>query len=80
MNDSKSAVSLHPKLHAEHHYSVRELAELWAFRDDTIRRLFEDEPGVLMIGERHPRRKRRYITLRIPNSVAARVHQRLSAG
>jgi len=46
----------------------------------SIRNLFGDEPGVLMIGERHPRRKRRYITLRIPNSVADRVHRRLSAG
>jgi hypothetical protein len=65
-------------LHAERHYSPSELAELWGLSSDTIRRLFEDEPGVVTIGERKPRRKRRYVTLRIPQSVAARVHRRLS--
>jgi hypothetical protein len=65
-------------LHAERHYSPSELAELWGLSSDTIRRLFEDEPGVVTIGERNPRRKRRYVTLRIPQSVAARVHRRLS--
>jgi hypothetical protein len=65
-------------LHAELHYSGSELAELWGLSSDTIRRLFEDEPGVVTIGERNPRRKRRYVTLRIPQSVAARVHRRLS--
>ncbi len=65
-------------LHAERHYSPAELAELWGLSSDTIRRLFEDEPGVVTIGERNPRSKRRYVTLRIPQSVAARVHRRLS--
>jgi hypothetical protein len=60
-----------PGLHAELHYSPSELAELWGLSSDTIRRLFEDEPGVVTIGERNPRRKRRYVTLRIPQSVAA---------
>lgn len=64
-----------PGLHTERHYSPSELAGL---SSDTIRRLFEDEPGVVNIGERNPRRKRRYVTLRIPQSVAARVHRRLS--
>ena len=67
-----------PGLHAERHYSPSELAELWGLSSDTIRRLFEDEPGVVTTGERNPRRKRRYVTLRIPQSVAARVHRRLS--
>jgi hypothetical protein len=67
-----------PGLHAERHYSPLELAELWGVSSDTIRRIFEDEPGVVTIGERNPRRKRRYVTLRIPQSVAARVHRRLS--
>jgi len=66
-----------PGLHAERHYCPSELAELWGLSSDTIRRLFEDEPGVVTIGERNPRRKRRYVTLRIPQSVAARVHRRL---
>jgi hypothetical protein len=33
---------------------------------------------VLVIGERSPRHKRRYITLRIPQSVLERLHRRLS--
>jgi hypothetical protein len=34
---------------------------------------------VLVIGERSRRHKRRYITLRIPQSVLERVHSRLSS-
>jgi hypothetical protein len=34
---------------------------------------------VLVIGERNPRHKRRYVTLRIPQSVLERVHHRLSS-
>ena len=75
---NESATGSTAGLHAERHYSPSELAELWALSSDTIRRLFEDEPGVVTIGERNPRRKRRYITLRIPESVAARLHRRLS--
>jgi hypothetical protein len=80
MNDNRSTASLHSGLHTERHYTPAELGELWGLSSDTIRRLFEDEPGVLMMGERHPPRKRRYLTLRIPSSVAARVHRRMSAG
>ena len=66
-------------LHAERLYSRSELAELWRLSSETIRRLFQEEPGVVTIGERNPRRKRRYVMLRIPQSVAVRVHRRLSA-
>src|SRR5258708_24303651 len=31
----------------EQHYSVAELAQLWALSEKTIRRMFENEPGVL---------------------------------
>jgi hypothetical protein len=34
---------------------------------------------VLVIGERSPHRKRRYVTLRIPQTVLERVHSRLSS-
>jgi predicted DNA binding CopG/RHH family protein len=34
---------------------------------------------VLVIGERSPRHKRRYVTMRIPHSVLERVHHRLSS-
>ena len=61
------------------HYSLAELAELWGVSVDSIRRIFRDEPGVLKIGENSPKRKR-YSTLRIPESVVERVHVRLRFG
>jgi hypothetical protein len=69
----------------EPHYSPQFLAEQWGFSTTTIQRMFENEPGVLRIGEPSRRvgrvLKRSYYTLRIPHSVAERVHQRhLSRG
>jgi hypothetical protein len=60
----------------ERHYAPDELGELWNLSADTVRRLFEREPGVLVI-ERATSRARRYRTLRIPESVAQRVHRRM---
>jgi hypothetical protein len=34
----------------EKHYSVSELASSWQLSENTIRRMFEDEPGVLRWG------------------------------
>lgn len=62
----------------ERHYSVGEIGEMWNLSPDVVRKLFEREPGVLVIGDFHSRGKRRYTTLRIPQSVAERVHRRLS--
>jgi hypothetical protein len=62
----------------ERHYSLDELARLWNLSADTVRRLFEREPGVLVIERARSRDSRRYRTLRIPESVAERVHRRLS--
>jgi hypothetical protein len=66
-------------VHIERHYAVTEIAELWNLSSDKVRELFENEPGVLVIGERSPRHKRRYVTLRIPQKVLERVHHRLSS-
>jgi hypothetical protein len=60
------------------HYSPAEIGRLWNLSPDTIRHLFQNEPGVLQIGEKSRRGRRRYVTLRIPEFVAARVHRRLS--
>lgn len=62
----------------EHHYAVSEIAEIWNLGVDVVRKIFEREPGVLVIGDHGSRSKRRYLTLRIPESVAERVHRRLS--
>jgi hypothetical protein len=63
---------------AVRHYTVGEIASLWSLSDDAVRTLFESEPGVLVIGAERSSRKRRYVTLRIPEDVAERVHRRLS--
>ena len=64
---------------AERHYAVIEVAEMWNLSPDKVRELFEQEPDVLVIGDRNPRHKRRYLTLRIPQTVLLRVHSRLAA-
>jgi hypothetical protein len=64
---------------AERHYAVAEVAEMWHLSPDKVRELFQHEPGVLIIGDRRPRHKRRYLTLRIPRTVLLRVHNRLAA-
>ena len=65
----------------EKHFSAKELGEAWGLSDTKVRRLFQHEPGVLLIGEPSQRLgrklKRRYYTMRIPESVAVRVHERL---
>lgn len=52
---------------------MKELAETWSFSANVIRRLFRDEPGVLRIGNG------KHESLSIPDSIAARVHARISA-
>jgi hypothetical protein len=64
-------------LHIEKHYSVGELANLWCLSEKTIRRMFENEPGVLCWGQSEGRHRRGYKTLRIPESVMLRVHRQL---
>jgi hypothetical protein len=61
---------------SELHYTPEQLGELWQLSADTVRRLFLGEPGVLVI-ERARASQRRYRTLRIPASVAERVHRKM---
>jgi hypothetical protein len=74
---TNSAVTL-ASVVTERHYTPDELGEIWALSADTIRHLFEHEPGVLVIEHQRPRGTRRYRTLRIPESVAQRVHRRMT--
>lgn len=69
----------------EVHFTPARLAKEWAVSTDTIRHLFYNEPGVLKIdrpetarGGKDGKGKRRYRSIRIPQSVAERVHRRLS--
>ena len=59
-------------------YTPGQLAELWQLSEQSIRRLFQDEPGVFKIGNPNPRGRRGYITLRIPGAVVERVFQERS--
>jgi hypothetical protein len=60
----------------ERHFSIADIAQRWGLSADTIRRLFEHEPGVLVIEPPRSRfSRRRYRTLRIPESVIERVHR-----
>jgi len=63
----------------EKHYTPQELAEMWAVSVQTVRQIFENEEGVLKIGREGTRTRRRYTTLRIPESVVDQVHAKLSA-
>ena len=60
----------------EPHLCVAEIADRWGLSPDAVRKLFEREPGVIVLGGSRAG-KRRYTTLRIPLSVVERVHRRL---
>ena len=61
----------------EPHYTVAEISEKLNLSKDAVRSLFQNEPGVFVLGDIiTTRRKRRYTTLRIPESVVERVYRR----
>jgi hypothetical protein len=60
----------------EKHFTPAELAEIWGVDPETIRNVFRNEPGVLKLGNSNA--KRAYVTPRIPESIAERVHKRWS--
>jgi len=59
-------------------FTVAQVASMWQLSSDTIQRLFQDEPGVTVLGDKNPRGKRRRTTLRIPRAVMERVKRRRS--
>ena len=67
----------------EKHYTPTELSALWNLAPSKVRELFENEPGVMRIGEGSRKEgrsiKRGYFSMRIPESVMVRVHTRLSS-
>lgn len=63
---------------SEQHYSVAQVGELWSLSPDSVRDLFRNEPGVLVVQQpTKVRLRRKYTTLRIPESVMKRVHNRM---
>jgi hypothetical protein len=61
----------------EQHYTPTQLAKLWGLSAPFVRDLFRDEPGCILIDRPEEMHKRGYKTIRIPVSVAVRVHARL---
>ena len=81
VSERTSLAAEHQEICTEKHYSVSELAVMWSLSENTIRRMFENEPGVLKWGTTEGRFRRRYTTLRIPETVVLRVHRQFrSAG
>jgi hypothetical protein len=74
--------SLGETIATDKHYTPAGLGKDWHVSPNTIRRIFQDEPGVLKITAGllpgRNTRKRRMVQLRIPERVAIRVHARLS--
>lgn len=62
----------------ERHYTVAELASWLNISYDAALGLFRDEPVVRI--SRLRKKVRRYTTIRVPQSVAERVYQRLTNG
>jgi hypothetical protein len=65
------------ELAREKHYSIIEIAELWALSEKTVRKIFEREPGVIHWSTEEKLHKRGYRTLRVPETVLHRVHRKL---
>jgi hypothetical protein len=62
----------------EKHYSPSQLAELWGFSARFVRELFRTQQGVILIDRPEQMHKRGYATMRIPESVAAKVYGQLT--
>lgn len=58
-------------------FTCHELAEAWKLSVDTVRDMFIDELGVVVIATPRKRGVRIYRTLRVPESVVHRVWTRL---
>ncbi|MGA3105299.1 MAG: hypothetical protein ABSD53_12525 [Terriglobales bacterium] len=75
MSESENNTPIEP------HFTVNDIAKWLKLSDDTVRRMFINEPGVLKIGGGTRLVKRKYVhshfTLRIPESVFLRVQDRL---
>lgn len=62
----------------ERHFTPKQLAVLWNLSVDVVRAACENDPDVVKIGHAEQLHKRKYVSLRIPASAAARIHKRLT--
>lgn len=65
-------------LHTERHFTPAQVSQMWGLSETTIRDLFFDVPGVLKYEQPRLRGKRRYVSLRIPESILLQAHKRLT--
>jgi hypothetical protein len=63
----------------ERHYTIAELAKLWHLEYKKVQRMFLNESGVLKEVTDGTLKKRRYTTIRVPESVAVSVHRKKRA-
>jgi hypothetical protein len=61
----------------ERHYTPAEVAKSLRLSAEAIRRLFYNEPGIFALPAPAKKGRRRYTTIRIPQSVLDRVLERL---
>ena len=77
----KTANTVNPPNAMEKHYTLEEIAEAWGISVRSARRIFRDVPGVAnLTAHRKSLTSRSYKVLRIPASVAARVHAQRDTG
>lgn len=54
-------------------YTINEIAQMTGFSRQTVTRMFENEPGVIILNRPEKMHKRRYRTIRVPAAVFERV-------
>ena len=74
-----TVVSVESQKAVEQHFQIPAIARMWGLSEDSIRSIFSGEPGVLVIARPGTSKKRKYVSMRVPESVLHRVHRRLSA-
>ena len=63
----------------QRHFTPNELAVAWGLHPSKVRRIFEAIPGVLKLSVCGSQTSRRYVSLRIPESVAEEWHREHSS-
>jgi hypothetical protein len=66
----------------ERHYTLSELALQWRTCERTLKTWFADEPDIIRFGREKltKSKKRAYVSMRIPESVALRVYRKMTGG
>jgi hypothetical protein len=62
----------------EQYFTPKELGEILKVHEKTVKRMFQDEPGVLKLNQKRLLRGRPHVTLRIPRSVFERVARKMA--